>query len=71
MGTLGTYSVSFDVPINDLAGFWVHSDCAGAINDTIRDDGLRVDTGEGLGGFVGQDRSFGGHVDIGFEGLVG
>lgn len=58
------YRVSFDVAVDELAGFGVHGHGAGAVDDTVGDDGLGVDAREGLGGFVGEDRGFGGHFEV-------
>lgn len=58
------YRVRFDIAINDLAGFCVHSYRARAVDDTVGDNGLGIDAGEGLGGFVGCDGGFGGHFDM-------
>lgn len=58
------YCVRFDIAINDLAGFCVHSYRAGAVDHAVGDNGLGIDAGEGLGGFVGRDGGFGGHFGV-------
>lgn len=56
-----TYSVSFDITINQFPSLGVHGHGAGAVDDAVGDDGLGVDTGQGLGGLFGEDGGFGCH----------
>lgn len=60
---LVSYSVGLNITINQLASGSVHGDSAGAVDDTISDNGLGVDTREGLGGLVGKDGGLGGHCE--------
>jgi hypothetical protein len=43
--------VSLDITIDELPRLGVHGNGAGAVDHAIADDGLRVDSWEGLGGF--------------------
>jgi hypothetical protein len=62
------YSVSLNVTINQLASGSVHRDSARAVDDTIGDDSLGVDTRERLGGLIGEDGGLGGHFGGGYGG---
>lgn len=42
------YSTSSDISIDQFAGFGVHGDGSGAVDEAIGYDGLAVDAGEGL-----------------------
>lgn len=61
-GQKEAYSASLDVSLNQLSSHRVHANGTRAVYYAIGDDGLRVDTGQGLGGLFGQDGGFGGHV---------
>ena len=54
--------MSSDIPINQFAGFGVHGDGSGAVDEAIGYDGLAVDAGEGLWCLRGQDCGFTRHV---------
>lgn len=56
--------MNLDIPVNQLSRFRVHCHCTGAIDDTSRDNCLGIDTRQRLGGFIGQDGSFGGHYAV-------
>jgi hypothetical protein len=58
-----SYSVGLDITINQLASGSVHGNSTGAVNDAIGNDSLGVDTGERLGGLVGEDGGLSGHCD--------
>lgn len=60
-----TYSMGFDIALDQLAGGGVHGHGAGAVDHAIGDNGLVVDAGEGLGGFLGEDGGLGGHFGVG------
>lgn len=53
--------MGLDISVNQLASGSVHGDSAGAVDDTIGDNGLGVDAREGLGGLVGENGGLGGH----------
>lgn len=61
MSIFQSYSVGLDISVDQLASGSVHRDSAGAVYDTIGDNGLGVDAREGLGGLVGEDGGLGGH----------
>lgn len=47
--------MSSNVPINQLPRARIHGHLARAVDEAIRDDGLRVDAGQRLGGGLGED----------------
>lgn len=53
--------MSLDISVDNLSCLWVHSHCAGTVDNASGDNGLRIDTRQGLGGFIGQNGSFGRH----------
>lgn len=56
-----THRVSLDISIDNLSCLRVHGHCARAVDNASGDNGLGVDTRQGLGGFIGQDGGFGRH----------
>jgi hypothetical protein len=53
--------MSLNIPLNQFSRLRIHGDGPGAVDDSIGDDGLRVDPWERLGGFFGEDGGFGCH----------